>query len=225
MTEIPTSAFVTGGSGFIGGALVRRLAAGGCRVAALARSERSAAAVAALGAEPVRGDLDDVGAMTAGARGPRSPSISPHSSPSGAAERTFAAATSRARATHSRPAPRPASSASSTAAPRRRSSPASPSSTRTRPPPFAPTHPRSTQRPRPRPSGSSVRRPARGSRQWSSGRASSGERATPPSCRRSSRPRRRALCLGCRRHASHLDHARRQCCRRARARGRSRAPG
>ena len=36
---------------------------------ALARSERSADAVAALGAEPVRGDLDDVGSMTEGARG------------------------------------------------------------------------------------------------------------------------------------------------------------
>ena len=36
---------------------------------ALARSERSADAVAALGAEPVRGDLDDVASMTEGARG------------------------------------------------------------------------------------------------------------------------------------------------------------
>lgn len=69
MTAIPKTAFVTGGSGFIGGVLIRRLVAGGAMVRALTRSERSAAAVAALGAEPVRGDLDDVGAMTAGAEG------------------------------------------------------------------------------------------------------------------------------------------------------------
>ncbi len=69
MTAIPGSAFVTGGSGFIGGALVRRLVAGGCRVRALARSDRSATAVAELGAEAVRGDLDDVAALTAGAEG------------------------------------------------------------------------------------------------------------------------------------------------------------
>ena len=63
------AAFVTGGSGFIGGALVRRLVADGWRVRALARSDASATAVAANGAEAVRGDLDDVGAMADGARG------------------------------------------------------------------------------------------------------------------------------------------------------------
>lgn len=41
----------------MGGALLRRLVAGGRTVRALARSEQSAAVVAALGAEPVRGDL------------------------------------------------------------------------------------------------------------------------------------------------------------------------
>ncbi|HYH62513.1 MAG TPA: SDR family NAD(P)-dependent oxidoreductase [Solirubrobacterales bacterium] len=69
MAPIPSTAFVTGGSGFIGGELVKRLAAGGCDVAALARSDRSAAAIEALGARPVRGDLSDVEAMTQGAEG------------------------------------------------------------------------------------------------------------------------------------------------------------
>ena len=63
------SAFVTGGSGFIGGALIERLRADGTAVRALARSEASAAKVEALGAEAVRGDLDDPGSMSAGAAG------------------------------------------------------------------------------------------------------------------------------------------------------------
>jgi nucleoside-diphosphate-sugar epimerase len=66
---VTTSAFVTGGSGFIGGALVRRLVADGWTVRALARSEASADAVRERGAEPVRGDLDDVASMAAGAAG------------------------------------------------------------------------------------------------------------------------------------------------------------
>ena len=64
-----TTAFVTGGSGFIGRALLGRLAREGWSVRALARSDASAAAVQALGAEPVRGDLADVAAMRAGADG------------------------------------------------------------------------------------------------------------------------------------------------------------
>ena len=64
-----TSAFVTGGSGFIGGALVRRLVADGWTVRALARSDASADAVRERGAEPVRGELDDVASMAAGAAG------------------------------------------------------------------------------------------------------------------------------------------------------------
>jgi nucleoside-diphosphate-sugar epimerase len=69
VSDGPQTAFVTGGSGFIGGRLVRRLVADGYRVRALARSEASASAVSALGAEPVRGDLDDVESMAAGAAG------------------------------------------------------------------------------------------------------------------------------------------------------------
>jgi dihydroflavonol-4-reductase len=50
---------LTGGSGFIGGALLRRLVAEGRSVRALARSEAAAAIVRAAGAEPVRGDVTD----------------------------------------------------------------------------------------------------------------------------------------------------------------------
>jgi nucleoside-diphosphate-sugar epimerase len=69
VTAIPRTAFVTGGSGFIGGALVRRLVEGGSEVTALARSDRSAAAVEVLGASAARGDLSQVEAMTDAARG------------------------------------------------------------------------------------------------------------------------------------------------------------
>src|SRR3954452_6379600 len=63
------TAFVTGGSGFVGGALIRRLTADAWTVRALARSDRSAQAVEEAGAEAVRGDLDDTAAMRAGADG------------------------------------------------------------------------------------------------------------------------------------------------------------
>ena len=65
---MPT-AFVTGGSGFIGGRLIRRLVAEGWAVRALARSESSAGKVREVGAEAVMGDLDYVAAMRAGAEG------------------------------------------------------------------------------------------------------------------------------------------------------------
>ncbi|MFE9346998.1 NAD-dependent epimerase/dehydratase family protein [Streptomyces olivaceus] len=51
--------FVTGGSGFIGQVLVRRLLGAGHSVGVLVRSEASAAKIKALGAEPVRGELTD----------------------------------------------------------------------------------------------------------------------------------------------------------------------
>jgi nucleoside-diphosphate-sugar epimerase len=51
--------FITGASGFVGGAIVRALA-GRYTVLALSRSERSDAAIRALGATPVRGELGSV---------------------------------------------------------------------------------------------------------------------------------------------------------------------
>jgi nucleoside-diphosphate-sugar epimerase len=64
-----STAFITGGSGFIGGRLIRRLVGEGWRVRALARSDSSAAKVSSLGAEPVPGELGDAAAMRAGAEG------------------------------------------------------------------------------------------------------------------------------------------------------------
>ena len=63
------NAFVTGGSGFVGQSLIRRLVAQNVRVVALARSETSAAAVKNAGASACRGDLLDQRAITEGMRG------------------------------------------------------------------------------------------------------------------------------------------------------------
>lgn len=63
------TAFVTGASGFVGGALARALVADGWRVRALARSEAAAARVQALGAEPVQGDLSSASSIRDGAQG------------------------------------------------------------------------------------------------------------------------------------------------------------
>jgi nucleoside-diphosphate-sugar epimerase len=68
MRPMPT-AFVTGGSGFIGQRLIRRLAGDGWSVRALARFDSSERAVTEAGAEPVRGDIADTDSMRAGARG------------------------------------------------------------------------------------------------------------------------------------------------------------
>jgi nucleoside-diphosphate-sugar epimerase len=63
-----TAAFVTGGSGFIGGALIRRLVADRWDVHALVRSEASAQKVTGLGAHAIAGDLADVPSMAVGAQ-------------------------------------------------------------------------------------------------------------------------------------------------------------
>ena len=60
---------MTGGSGFIGGALIRRLVADGWSVRGLARSDEAAGRVASAGAEPVAGDIADAASMRGGAEG------------------------------------------------------------------------------------------------------------------------------------------------------------
>jgi dihydroflavonol-4-reductase len=67
MTNGP--AFVTGGTGFLGRAIAERLLEAGNPVKALARSETSEGKLAALGAEPVRGDVLDLEGLAAGMRG------------------------------------------------------------------------------------------------------------------------------------------------------------
>lgn len=61
--------FVTGGSGFIGRELLAHARARGHTTCALARSEQAQRTVAALGAEPVSGDLAAVDAMARGMAG------------------------------------------------------------------------------------------------------------------------------------------------------------
>jgi nucleoside-diphosphate-sugar epimerase len=62
-------AFVTGGSGFIGGRLVERLRGDGHQVRALARSDAAAERIRARGGEPVPGELADTQAVARGAAG------------------------------------------------------------------------------------------------------------------------------------------------------------
>ena len=59
--------FITGGTGLIGSAVVAELLGHGHTVLALARSERSARAAEAAGAEPLRGALTDLDVLRAGA--------------------------------------------------------------------------------------------------------------------------------------------------------------
>jgi nucleoside-diphosphate-sugar epimerase len=59
--------FVTGASGWIGSALVPELIGVGHQVLGLARSDASAKAVADMGAEVLRGDINDTGTLRTGA--------------------------------------------------------------------------------------------------------------------------------------------------------------
>jgi len=59
--------FVTGASGWIGSAVVPELIGAGHQVLGLARSDAAATAVAGLGADVLRGDLNDTDALRAGA--------------------------------------------------------------------------------------------------------------------------------------------------------------
>jgi dihydroflavonol-4-reductase len=63
------TAFVTGGNGYIGEQVVRKLIARGYEVKALARSDESAALMEALGAKPVRGDITAIESMRSGMQG------------------------------------------------------------------------------------------------------------------------------------------------------------
>lgn len=58
--------FITGASGFVGGAATRRLVEAGHAVRAMSRSPASDERLQALGAEPVRGDLETVTAAQLG---------------------------------------------------------------------------------------------------------------------------------------------------------------
>ena len=60
---------LTGGAGFLGRHLLRELRASGARVRALSRRPQSDEVLARLGAEPVRGDLDDPASLRAATQG------------------------------------------------------------------------------------------------------------------------------------------------------------
>ncbi|GIU98556.1 MAG: hypothetical protein KatS3mg014_0172 [Actinomycetota bacterium] len=60
---------LTGGSGFVGGALLERLVAAGREVRALARTSDAMETVAARGAEPARGDVLDLPSLVGAMRG------------------------------------------------------------------------------------------------------------------------------------------------------------
>jgi nucleoside-diphosphate-sugar epimerase len=65
--RISMRVFLTGATGFIGSHIVPELLAAGHYVVGLTRSDTGAAALVAAGAEPYRGDIDDLASLTRGA--------------------------------------------------------------------------------------------------------------------------------------------------------------
>jgi dihydroflavonol-4-reductase len=69
VSSVAGRVLVTGGSGLVGAAVLRRLAVEGRETVALVRSERASESVARLGARPVRGDVLDRDGLARALRG------------------------------------------------------------------------------------------------------------------------------------------------------------
>jgi nucleoside-diphosphate-sugar epimerase len=66
---MPSTVFITGGSGFVGQNAISELIRKGHRVRALARSDEAARRITAVGGEAVRGELSSIDALTSGISG------------------------------------------------------------------------------------------------------------------------------------------------------------